>query len=368
VDGLLRDPRNKSIANADSLPPHREELAGSALREREIKIERLQISEQDRYANPRVAATEGLVNRACIPLFAGATRPLGVLDLEWRIGPKQALTRNALHDELELRLLGNVVSSGYLRHLSKLDAEQKHLAMEAAAAYSFQQSHRLGNVMQRITFLGQRLALVEAEGQAEVIQELQAAIIDANQKTQRVMELGGMVRDQYREECSLSWLLGNWVSEVWKERERVIRARKIELSNDVPRDVQVYIDISLTKAAFVNLINNAINAIEKKGDTEAPPFGDQLTISAEVTKNQRQVVVSIRDTGVGMNEETKRNALRGFFGTQGHRGVGVLISRVLLTSQGGDLRYESVSGEGSTAFVTLPLAYRGDKPRLIAPL
>ncbi|MDX2032006.1 MAG: GAF domain-containing protein [Blastocatellia bacterium] len=368
VDGLLRDPRNKSISNADSLPSHREELAVSALREREIKIERLQISEQDRYANPRVAATEGLVHRACIPLFAGATRPLGVLDLQWRIGLKQALTPIVLHDELELRLLGNVVSSGYLRHLSKLDAEQKHLATEAAAAYSFQQSHRLGNVMQRITFLGQRLALVEAEGRSEVIQELQAAIVDANQKTQRVMGLGSMVREQFREECSLSWLLDNWMSEVGKERERVIRERGIQLSNGVPRDVQVYVDISLTKEAFVNLINNAIQAIEKKGGTGAPAFGDRLTISAVVAKNQRQVEVALRDTGIGMNEETKKNALRGFFGTQGHRGVGVLISRVLLTSQGGDLRYESIPGEGSTAFVTLPLAYRGDKPRLIAPL
>jgi C4-dicarboxylate-specific signal transduction histidine kinase len=65
------------------------------------------------------------------------------------------------------------------------------------------------------------------------------------------------------------------------------------------------------------------------------------------------VTVSIKDTGKGMSDEKIQAAKRGFVSTRDHKGVGVLISDVLLHAQGGSLNYRHNEEEGIEAIITL---------------
>ncbi len=110
------------------------------------------------------------------------------------------------------------------------------------------------------------------------------------------------------------------------------------------------------------LLNLAVNA------RDAMPAGGSIVISAEeaiVKKAEgnfqpgRYVVLSIKDEGEGMDEETLARATEPFFTTKGvGKGTGLGLSMVhgLAEQTGGRFVLKSMPGEGTTAELWLPVA------------
>ncbi|MEL6553477.1 MAG: PAS domain-containing protein [Cyanobacteria bacterium J06621_11] len=101
---------------------------------------------------------------------------------------------------------------------------------------------------------------------------------------------------------------------------------------------------------FMNIMSNAIDAL----DTVESP---QLTLSTRLDADQ--VVISIRDNGMGMNEAVRSQIFNPFFTTkpigQG-TGMGLSISYQIVTERhGGSLQVSSVPYEGTTFTVQIPL-------------
>jgi signal transduction histidine kinase len=74
------------------------------------------------------------------------------------------------------------------------------------------------------------------------------------------------------------------------------------------------------REALINLIFNTVDAM---------PSGGVLTLRTQIAERSpgvpklRSVVVEVADTGVGMDEETRRRCLEPFFTTKGERGTGL---------------------------------------------
>ena len=127
---------------------------------------------------------------------------------------------------------------------------------------------------------------------------------------------------------------------------------RIDAANDLPEWVMA--DATRVRQILYNLINNAIK------------FTPQGSVSASVTRGapgQPSVVMTVRDTGVGMDLETVRNLFTRFYQADnslrrriGGAGLGLEISRNLARMMGGDIRVESQPGAGSVFTVTLDLA------------
>ncbi len=101
---------------------------------------------------------------------------------------------------------------------------------------------------------------------------------------------------------------------------------------------------------FVNLLVNAAQSIEA-GNTA----NNQVVV--EVTSQQDEVVVSIRDTGCGISDAVRERVLEPFFTTKpvgGGSGLGLTISQEIVSGMAGDLQIASVEGEGTTVTVRLP--------------
>jgi len=97
---------------------------------------------------------------------------------------------------------------------------------------------------------------------------------------------------------------------------------------------------------FMNLLANAEEAIEKKGE---------VIIS---TKNlDKSIQISIKDNGAGMNKETRKQLFDPFFTTKDVGrgiGLGLSISLGIIKKHDGNIKVESESGKGSNFTIVIP--------------
>jgi signal transduction histidine kinase len=108
-------------------------------------------------------------------------------------------------------------------------------------------------------------------------------------------------------------------------------------------------DARALNQVFLNLLKNAAEACE----------GGRGTISVRSAREGNAVVVEIRDDGPGMGPELQTRVFEPFFTTkeagQGS-GLGLSITRRIVSEHGGELSLESAPGAGSCFRVRLPLA------------
>jgi two-component system, NtrC family, sensor kinase len=111
---------------------------------------------------------------------------------------------------------------------------------------------------------------------------------------------------------------------------------------------------------FLNLITNAAQAIETKGEIV-------------ITTKQRDaghVAIAISDTGCGIPEENLSKIRDPFFTTKEvgtGTGLGLSIVDEIIRGHGGELLVESKVGHGSTFTVVLPVRQRAPAPQAIRP-
>ena len=98
---------------------------------------------------------------------------------------------------------------------------------------------------------------------------------------------------------------------------------------------------------FTNLILNAIDAM---------PRGGTLRIHTHA-QDDRNVVFTVTDTGVGMTDDVRRRIFDPFFTTKGEEGtgLGLPVSYSIVKRHGGEMRVESRPGAGTTFTVVLPM-------------
>jgi signal transduction histidine kinase len=103
---------------------------------------------------------------------------------------------------------------------------------------------------------------------------------------------------------------------------------------------------------FMNMLNNAAQAVKQKH----PAGLGRVSIRTALVDGQ--VVVSIRDNGVGMTDGTKARIYEPFFTTKDvgeGTGLGLSIAYSIVEKHHGTIEVDSVPGEGSEFRVILPL-------------
>lgn len=112
---------------------------------------------------------------------------------------------------------------------------------------------------------------------------------------------------------------------------------------------------------LLNLFNNAFYAVNisnvgrvlNPADVKPP----QVIVSTQQLNNQ--IIIKVKDNGIGMNEATKTKIFQPFFTTKPTgegTGLGLSLSYDIITKgHGGMLEVESIEGEGTTFIIKLPL-------------
>jgi CheY-like chemotaxis protein len=129
--------------------------------------------------------------------------------------------------------------------------------------------------------------------------------------------------------------------------------KRFVIQTSWPDLLPVYAEPSSLSQVFMNLCTNARDAM---------PEGGTLTIAAE--REESKVVVSIRDTGVGMDKSTQEKVYDPFFTTkEPGKGTGLGLSTAygIVKQHGGEIQIESEPGRGTEFHITLPMADRATR-------
>ncbi len=137
-------------------------------------------------------------------------------------------------------------------------------------------------------------------------------------------------------------------SDMPQQRGIVVHVRT-ELTMELPLCAGIESEV---REALLNLIFNAVDAM---------PEGGTLTLrtaSASGAGSSRRVSVEVQDSGVGMDDETRRRCLEPFFTTKGERGTGLGLAMVYGVAQrmNAELEIDSAVGKGTTVRMTFPAA------------
>ena len=112
--------------------------------------------------------------------------------------------------------------------------------------------------------------------------------------------------------------------------------------------------------AILNVINNALEAMHCSGGS-----GGRLTVKVyqELYLEREHIVVSISDTGPGVDEDRARTLSTGFEPGEAGKGFGLFIAREILQYYGGHLDIRGRKGAGSTG-TTVRLFLPAEKTRV----
>lgn len=144
----------------------------------------------------------------------------------------------------------------------------------------------------------------------------------------------------------------------WANDFRAVAARrKITIdvdASEVRQDAVIIADRDKLEHIYVNLMSNAL---------KYTPEGGRITTA--LSYDGKQYVLSVSDTGKGIEEEALPHLFDRFYqarGAVGGTGIGLSLVKAYVDLHHGDIRVESNEGEGTRFFISLPAAQPGYDP------
>ncbi|HZH58940.1 MAG TPA: ATP-binding protein, partial [Metabacillus sp.] len=152
------------------------------------------------------------------------------------------------------------------------------------------------------------------------------------------------------------------ITTVVNVQKMMIDQKNLQFQLDIPKNFpRVYADESHLRQILFNLLNNSVKYTEN----------GVIAVEAEVKSNK--AVIHIKDSGIGMDEETQKRIFLPYqqggkknYEDQVGLGLGLTICHKLISLNDGTLTVESNPSKGSVFTITLPLAQENEGKHEIA--
>jgi two-component system sensor histidine kinase FlrB len=133
----------------------------------------------------------------------------------------------------------------------------------------------------------------------------------------------------------------------------------IEIVLESEDSFMLYLDKDLIRQAFINIMLNAVQAMPDGGKV-------RVNIRSGADDDLRQmpveVLVSIKDSGSGMDGETKARLFEPFYSTKDRgTGLGMSITLSIISAHKGRIEVDSFPGRGTEFIIALPTEKRIDQ-------
>ena len=181
----------------------------------------------------------------------------------------------------------------------------------------------------------------------QIIKEIdiiESAAFRAGRITRQMLDFGHEYKPSLSL-CNVNTILDEVIDGV---KAREFKVSNIEIVREYDADLpQTLLDADQIRQVFLNIINNAGDAIEASGK-----------ITVATLYNDDEIRVTIRDTGMGMSESQIKKIFDPFFTTKEvgrGTGLGLSVSRSIVEALGGSIAVQSLKGQGSSFSIFLPI-------------
>ncbi len=141
-----------------------------------------------------------------------------------------------------------------------------------------------------------------------------------------------------------------YINQVFETLNETASLNTINLHHEIKENTSVFADGKMLISIIQNIVSNAIKHTEK---------GGTITVSAK--SKDDKIIVQVKDTGIGMSKEIMAKLFTPQLKTLSEKrkkdkgaGIGLLLVKGFLEKNGGEIWVESIEGEGSSFYFTLP--------------
>ena len=220
-------------------------------------------------------------------------------------------------------------------------SQQERLAVAGQLTATF--AHEVGTPL---NLVNSHLQLLE--GQEDLTDKTRDRLGVIHSQIQRVGEIVRRLLDMTRrpqlkqEALSLNELLDG-LQQLWLP---TLTAHGVDFLMDSPKDVMVSADRKQMEQLFINLVNNAVDAMPGGGHIHlrVRPAGEGWSME-------------LQDSGHGIPADVLPKVFKPMFTTKPEgkgTGLGLPICREIVRTHGGEIRLESIVGQGTTVIFSLP--------------
>lgn len=240
--------------------------------------------------------------------------------------------------------------SRYIAEQEKLQAQCAQLEkLSALGELASGVAHDFNNVLSGI--LGRAQLLLRTNDPEKIRHGLEIIVKMAEDGAKTVKRIQDFARQRYgheRKPVSVDQILFD-AFEITRPRWKDdAEARGAHIQFDVRANASAIVlgDESELREVLVNMIFNAVDAM---------PDGGRIVLASAIVDDE--VVISISDTGTGINPEIQSRIFDPFFTTKGHSGLGLglAVSYSIIQRHGGRIEVSSEPGRGTTFRIRLPL-------------
>jgi signal transduction histidine kinase len=202
-----------------------------------------------------------------------------------------------------------------------------------------------------------------------------AGLLDLMEKNQiKPEELPGLTREMRIQFNHTKNLINNLLDWTLLQMNKVaIKKEKLSIKTIIDENIKLLSSMSTKDTTFQNEVgediyatadNNMINLIFRNLILNGIKFTDNGgVIKISATKEDNEIKVCIKDNGVGISadiqkmlfEKTTGYSTRGTANEKG-TGLGLILCKEFIERNGGKIWLESEVGQGSTFYVTIPVA------------
>jgi len=281
-------------------------------------------------------------------LLINVNRPLKQIENAIKriiIGDYEAIPRIKTGDEFErLALTLNKLLSEMKKRSEQLVQSEKMAALGTlTSGVAHELNNPLNNISTSLQIVLEELDEGDIEYQRDLLKESLIQVDRAQDIVKSLLEFSRETTFSTSEESILD-LVKNTLKLVQGEVPS-----NVSILVDVPEDLKAMVDPRRMQQVFLNLILNAIQAMEKQGG--------EIHIRAKKDEKRKGIVIEIEDNGPGIPEDILPKIFDPFFTTKKvgkGSGLGLSVSQGIIAKHGGEISVKSEVGKGTCFTIFLP--------------
>jgi two-component system CheB/CheR fusion protein len=151
--------------------------------------------------------------------------------------------------------------------------------------------------------------------------------------------------------------LVKYINQVFDKLNEIASVNAINLHHEIEENESVFADGKMLLSILQNIVSNAIKHTKT---------GGEIIITSK--RDEDKLIIEVKDSGIGMSKEImeklfapQMSSLSKARAENKGAGIGLLLVKGFLERNGGEIWVESIQGEGSSFYFTLPINKPPDK-------